>query len=320
MKVSTHAIKISVEEMHSIIGIHDVHVDHNFSVNERKVNFSQISDTVQLVQAIITIIANLLVFVLIASHAKLRKKLSYQIFMHLQLTHVLLSLLVVVSELFASTWHQFYHLVVMGNTVLVEMFISLIVYSADRLLAINFPLKHKLVTSSHVITTLVCSWLLPILFCVLSLSFHIRQLWMTIVMEVMIGSAACVLAVTNLLVYVTATKHDRFIRDMNTARSPYSGKMLRTSYVCLAIVSSFLICWLPYFVHNILALLDVYRPQSLKAFTIVAEQLALLNGLLDPVLFVLLAQDARLAIFDFCHSRGKNPEKEERVLRLGNDC
>lgn len=308
--------------MHNIMGIHDVetHHHHNMSSNIRKVNFSQISDTVQLVQAIITILFNILVFLLIVTNDKLRRKLSYQIFLHLQITHILLSVLVVTSELYPSTWDEFYHLVVFGNAALIEMFLSLIVYSADRLFAINFPLKHKLVTTIHILATLAFTWVFPVTFAVISTFLHLPQEPMTIIMEIMIGSAAAVLAFSNLLVYVTAAKHDRFVRDMNTIRTPYTGRMLRASYVCLAVVTSFLLCWLPYFIHNILALIKLYRPGSMKAFTIVAEQLALLNSLLDPVLFVLLAQDARLRIFELCHSRRKNGEEEEgKILRLGNE-
>ena len=141
-------------------------------------------------------------------------------------------------------------------------------------------------------------------FAVLAFTLHIIQHHMTIIMAVLIGTAVTVLLLSNIAVYITAAKSDRFVRQNAGHRFPTGvmnevcprRKTMRTSYVCLAVVSSFLMCWLPYFIHNTLILAGVYAAESKKVFTIVAEQLALFNAFLDPLLFIVLTRDAKRII------------------------
>jgi len=308
---------MEVENIHSPMEI------LNISSSVKKVNLAGIPETVQMLQCIITFLLNFVVFLLILSQEKLRGKVAHQLFLNLQMSHMLLCTVIIISESVMWTWGQFYILVDIGNAIVMEIFISLIIYSADRLFAINLPFTHKFLKLKHVAVAVMISWLLPVAFALLSLNLPVIQQYMDVILTVMIGAAATVLTITNVVVYFMATKHDRFVRE-NTDRwstygKYYTGKqMLKASSVCLCVVSSFVLCWLPYLVHSVLSLLSVYEPGSKKAFTIVAKQLALVDSLLDPVLFVLLAPDARLVIFKLLSVRRSSTE-DCTTLRLAHD-
>ena len=302
--------------MHSPMGIHDVSVE-NMSSDARKQNFSCISDNIQIVQSIITSIVNLLVFLLILTQPKLRSKRSHQVFINLVTSHICLSIVIVISELWESTWIEFYVMVVITNAVLIEMFVSLIICSADRLFAINFPFRHNDVRKKHVFMILLCSWIIPIIFITLSLKVHIVQLYMTVIMTIMIGVAASILTLSNLLVYISAVKHDRFVRKNSSSINRSEKKMLKASYVCLGIVSTFLLCWVPYFVHNMSTLLKIYRPGSNKHFTIITEHFAFFNSLLDPILFIVLSQDTRNKILELLKRKKEIPSDSKLTSITG---
>ena len=125
---------------------------------------------------------------------------------------------------------------------------------------------------------------------------------MTIIMTINIGIVTVVLAITNAAVFISASKRDKLFGRHHRKGAGAPGtvvtyrKMLRTSYICLAVVSSFLFCWLPYFIHNMMTLLGTYRPGGGKLFTLFVEQLALANSILDPLLFVLLTKEAKRII------------------------
>ena len=132
----------------------------------------------------------------------------------------------------------------------------------------------------------------------------------------MIGAAAVILTSSNIIVYHGAAKHDKFIRlhsrrQSNIAEKQNGKKMVKASFVCLAVVASFVVCWIPYFIHNVLTLSNTFRPGSKKAFTIFAEQFSLLNSLLDPIIFVILSRDTKSLIKSLC---GKSDDKESTGL------
>ena len=60
-----------------------------------------------------------------------------------------------------------------------------------------------------------------------------------------------------------AKKHDTFIRQNGTPSKASTGKeinMIKATWICISIVLTFIVCWFPYFIHNLLALLDLLPP------------------------------------------------------------
>ena len=166
------------------------------------------------------------------------------------------------------------------------------------------PFKYKQITWTHSAIVVSVSWSLSIVFAVLALTLHIIQHHLTIIMVIMIGIVVIVLLFSNTAVFITAAKSDQLVRQNAGHRFPRGAikevlprrRILRASYVCLAVVSSFLFCWIPYFAHNTMILVGVYAAESNKAFTIGAEQLALCNNIVDSLLFIVLTRDARRII------------------------
>ena len=63
--------------------------------------------------------------------------------------------------------------------------------------------------------------------------------------------------------------------------------------VCLTVVSTFVLLWLPYLVHNVMVLAGQYKPLDGNTFTDVVEAIALLNAIIDPVLFLWLSKETK---------------------------
>ena len=73
-------------------------------------------------------------------------------------------------------------------------------------------------------------------------------------------------------------------------------KGLKSRYVCLAIVVSFVLLWAPYLVHNILLLKNGRMKLSTilqGQFEHVAVVIALVNPMVDPLFFIIFRKDVK---------------------------
>ena len=249
---------------------------------------------VQTFQSPMTLFINALLFLVIATRKELRRKKSHQFFLHLQLIHMALSIICIISNYYF--WLLNY---IITNSLLLAMFCSLMLTTGDRFFAIKFPSRYNLVTSKSVILVLVSSWVPTLIFVTVVRSVGISSNGLKVIHIAIIGFSSVVLAASNVKVYIIARNHDRFVKENSMCRKRIIGeknKLLKASYVCFAIVFNFIIFWMPYCIHDIMELTHMYESTNQNIFDIIVEQIALLNSLSDPILFIILSTHTRREI------------------------
>lgn len=270
--------------------------DFSFHVDSRR-NKSSVSTEIQssnqilqIVQSTLIIIFNTMLLILLLKRTLLRRKKSFQFFLNLQLIHILLGTISILSIFF-----RVFNDHIINNGILLAMFSSLMITTADRFIAIKYPFFHNSITSKVVVIVVMTSWMPTIIFLVVTSAVGgITSQNLKVVHVIMIASASTVLAVSNILVYIVAKKHEQFLKENSANRKQTEKSTLKATYVCLCIVLSFIVFWLPYCIHDILELIGSLDGGS--GFDIIVEQIALFNSLIDPILFVCLSKLVRKEI------------------------
>ena len=154
-------------------------------------------------------------------------------------------------------------------------------------------------------------------FCVLSFVLNLTQDVCTVITIVLIATAAIVLTSSNVIIYKIAKRHDQFLEKNSPRRKDMkqTGKVLKASYVCFAIVSTFILLWFPFLIHNSLDIIGLYRPSHVKPFTNVIVHLALLNSIVDVLLYVWLSREAKKELIGVFRTTFKGSKDRNRSIR-----
>ena len=246
----------------------------------------------EIAQSLVTLIVIVPLFLFIATRKKLRIIKSHQIFLNLLFVHILFNIAVIISNFVNYPRRQ----LICNFGLMIAMLVVLMVLTMERVAVIKFPFKYADVESKHIVIINLFSWLPTIIFVCSSFICEIQEHVLTITSAVLIAVAITLLSSSNVIIYSVAKKHDQFLKNNATHRQGngnHSTKVLKASYVCFAIVLSFVIFWLPYLTHNLLAIVGVYKPSAEKTFTKVVEHVAFLNSLVDAVLFIWLSRETK---------------------------
>ena len=189
---------------------------------------------------------------------------------------------------------------IVSNVILISMFVSLLLTSADRFVALRFPMKYKVATGKCVIRVICCSWLPALCFIVIVKVKGVDVNQLKIVHTIMIAVATTVLMTTNALVYVVAKKHQKFVRENSYQyyrKERRKDKSMKATYFCVAVVMNFIVFWMPHCVHDITELTSSLGACGhMDVAEIVVAQLTPLNSLTDPILFICLSARTQLEI------------------------
>ena len=246
----------------------------------------------EIAQSLVTLIVIVPLFLFIATRKKLRIIKSHQIFLNLLFVHILFNISVIISNFVYYPRPQ----LICNYGLMIAMLVVLMVLTMERVAVIKFPFKYADVESKHIVIINLFSWLPTIMFVCSSFICEIQEDMLTITSAVLITVAITLLSLSNAIIYSVAKKHDQFLKTNAVHRQGngnHSTKVLKASYVCFAIVFSFVIFWLPYLIHNLLAIVGVYKPSGEKTFTKVVEHIAFLNSLVDAVLFIWLSREPK---------------------------
>jgi hypothetical protein len=246
-------------------------------------------DITRFIEMIFIFIFNMVLFAYIISNRKLRGKISNKFFLNVQLVHMILSISGIVCIFLPRKPPK--QEVVLNNGFLMEMFFSLIITTCDRYIAIEYPYMYETLTTKTTVYIIMSSWVIPICFVGFALHFDITQHHCTVVSTIVIAIATIILTLSNMNVYSIAKRSAK--RFGKTLKNKKNTKLLKSTYVCFILVSSFIILWFPYFIHNLLAMIDETKANNNNIFTRIVVQVALLNSILHPVLFVLFRRDIK---------------------------
>ena len=244
-----------------------------------------------LVEIILSLFLNATLFLIIVNQKKLWEKHSCKYFLNLQSVHMTSSISYIVYY-----FHKNNIEIYVNNALLMQMFVSLGMTTVDRLVEINYPYRYERINSRTVIGAIFCSWIPAMIFMVSTVMFTPSQESMSVISTCLIGLAFIVLILSNININIVARRHYNAIKKfcmpalMNGMKK--EKNMLKSTYVCLFIVLSFLLLWFPCFVHNIALLVRGYKKIEIK-FTLWVELIAIFNSLVDPVLFVILRKDVK---------------------------
>lgn len=242
-------------------------------------------DIIRFIELILIILLNVVLLVFIAANRKLRGNKANKFFLNLQLVHITISLSGIVSMFLHSK--PTYMEIVLNNGFLLEMFFSLFVTTCDRYAQIVYPYVYQRFTTKRTLQIIILSWVLPLTFIIIAFNVQINQLHLTVITTCTIAIAITTLIMSNGKLYIVAKRAGMtIIKNKNT-------RVLKSTYVCLSLVSSFVVLWFPYLLHNFLVFAGKYKANNNAPFTRIVVQIALLNSLLDPIFFVLFRRDVK---------------------------
>lgn len=254
------------------------------------------TDIISLTLMILIFILNTSLVTFIISKRKLRGKKTNKFSLNLFFTHSILSMFGIVTSFIESK--PLLIETTLYLTFQIEMIISLVITTCDRFIAIQYPYWYETLTTKTTITIIALSWCVPVLFAmiILNIDIHLNQL--IIISTIFVVTAVFVLTFTNLKVYIIARDSARRDSKHSIKKSGSSNNtgLLKSTYVCFTLVSSFILFWLPYLVHNMLAIFDALTPSGRNVVTRVVVLVASLNSVFDPIFFVLLRRDVKKVI------------------------
>lgn len=166
-------------------------------------------------------------------------------------------------------------------------------------MAIQYPYRYEAMECKMVYRAIVVSWLIPLIFTGVGLCIKTNdkliEKKLHVTSTIVICASITVLVATNLKVHHIAKQ------AAQTLTKKKHSKVLKSTYVCFVLVGSFVVLWFPFLVHNVLTLCGVYVADSNKTTTRVVVQIAFLNSVLDPVLYVFFRKDVKREIANvFC--------------------
>lgn len=253
------------------------------------------TDTFLFVQALLTLIINLALLAFLLKEPKLREKKSNKSFINLLIVHCFLSILTMIAGFYTSSTKRIFK-----NGILIQMFLCLMINSIDRYINIKYPFKYQSIPTKHVIMVSIISWLVPLTSIVCSACIRMTAYHCTVVCTIMIVVATTFLVITNINIYKIARRHSVAIikqETVNAKKKPSNSlKHHKASLVCFSIVTSFIVLWFPYFVHNVMIMMNAYVPSDSNSFTLAVVKIAFLNSLFDPILFVVFNKGIKKVI------------------------
>ena len=261
----------------------------------------------------LSICLNAVLFFKIISLRRQRRQKPNQFFINLLLLHILVSMAIIVAKFYLPE-----ESVVVNNGFFLEMFLCLLMCSTDRYIYIKFPYMYANLTTSRIICMVASSWVITGSFVVLSMLFKITIVQSTALCTAIIIVASLVLVSSNINIYIIAKRHQKAILKFNTATvdREKESRSLKATYVCLTLVGSFVITWVPLLVHNVLVLAHAHEPTNGSLFTVLAQHIGFSNSIVDPLLYIYFRQDLRESL--------KRITRSLRIRKMGryqeNEC
>ena len=141
----------------------------------------------------------------------------------------------------------------------------------------------------------MCTWVPATVSIPLYIVFNVHEDVMMIINCCLIAIAAIVLTSSNIIIYIIAKRHMAAImKQRYHSNKDGERRKLKSTYVCISIVATFLVCWLPYLVLCIIIIVHGYgitNDNTTKGVEVVAA----FNSIADPILFVLFRRDVKKA-------------------------
>lgn len=251
-----------------------------------------------ILQSFLTTVILFTSFLFITFKRSLRKRTANQLFANLLIVHTTFQLSTIIASLINNNRLQ----VILYCAFLIAMFLALTVMSVERLIAIKYPYTSNSMEIRHKVTIFLFTWLPTILFLIFySAALHVHKMALNIITTGFIGFAVLTLLPLNIAVMIISIRHDYPQNDdvnivlFSSTSQRHGGeiprrKTLRDSFFCCFAVLAFVCFWLPYFIYDLMLVLQLYEGYNRTSESLV-EHVGLLVSLAHMLLFVCFNKD-----------------------------
>ncbi|XP_074609828.1 adenosine receptor A3-like [Acropora palmata] len=307
----------------------NISTTHSAQVNE-PVN-SEIAELIS-IAAVIVIINSVVLFLFIQKKS-LRTVSNYPLF-SLAICDFVCGFLVVplfivsFSGLITSHSVGFYVgflVAVLHNFIAILSVFHIVVLTAERYLAIKFPLKHRVLGRHYMRKMLVSGWICSLLVSCIPFAWvdKMYPVFQPESINLLLGfTLFCLVFALVLpyifLIYAFTTMFKVINRSLAKSFSTKSAVHFRKRidmngerkclllFVIMAFV--FLLCWLPWFVTFLLVQLDQkFEPSTLQILSKVSLVIRYLTSVINPLLYTFIKKDCRCALKNICKKHNGRP-------------
>ncbi|XP_066927083.1 G-protein coupled receptor 12-like [Clytia hemisphaerica] len=275
----------------------------------------EVMKIVFMIDASINILLNVLLFTFLVKYmARLKSKHVAKCFMNLQLSHLLFGVLLIVGQLVN---HRYLQLITFG--IVLQMFFAMMLKTLDQFIIIKYPYRYQRIQTRDLMFMMLATWLLTT-FIILIIMFvaDISNRQLTVILTFTIIISVLTLSACNFSVYVIARRHYVTIRGQYKKRS--TGRIPKKPLLtCIAIVATFCLLWLPYLLHNVLFLGNVYVVGRSKLFSELVLFVASLNSIIDPVIFIWFNRDLKSELWSFKERNSTRRVKRPSLVNNNTD-
>ena len=185
----------------------------------------------------------------------------------------------------------------------------------DRIVTLKMSFRHhRIINNKRVAKILIATWSVGITLAITSIvMFSCRmdttayQKW-RYVSSIMTFVGFFVLMIANAIIFCEARKQAcKINRTTTRLRRNFLTLQLKSTYMCISMVTAFLVFWLPYLIENLRVL--VHGKNNCKGtwFHLFCASMTICNTVINPCLYVLLNRDTRKFIIQrWRRSRSKN--------------
>jgi len=251
-----------------------------------------------LVAGSVNIVANLpLLVFLLYNHKKLLKRHTTKYFINIQAIHIIGGMKIIFTTTFFNCPSNI--AVALSKILMTEMILSMLMLNCDRYFAISKPFVYQKMTSKKACLLIAASWMIMLVEFVLFIVLNLRrQVVLNVILTILMIISITVLTYSNIVIWFIARKHIDSIAQNSVnehTRERNRRKHLKKSTVsCLVVIGSFIVLYTPSLIHNVME--AWFRSTLSDAFTTSFIVIALMNGIVDPLIYVMFNSEIKSEI------------------------
>lgn len=266
------------------------------------------------IQGSVIIILNSFAIILILIRQNLRRKLSNKFLCSLLFVHLIFGIFDLIFG-FTMMYNE-KEIVNVSNmkeriqnhaldcitSIVISLFLNLMLVTIDRLAAIKYPFKYIKVSTKHGILVLVIIWLVSLSYIPISIACEHPRVSADIVTFTLTIVSFLTLAISNGIVYNIVRKQIKEISKtiievpnktgINSQKESLQQQKLKSFYICLVMVLSFIIFWTPIIIFDFLKFYD----QDVVLFGRIAVFIVFFNSIADPIIYCMMNHELKSEI------------------------
>ena len=277
--------------------------------------------------SVILIIVNIIPICIIMFTRKIRRIMSNKFLLNLLLSHLSVGVVYLVPIIIPLLQTERHILVCLDTASEIIAMLAMIVFTIDRFLCIIYPFQYDNLPKRLSYFMMYLCWLLGAIYVtigVISSVYNRRNIW--IIVSVVGSIAVILLLVSNILIFRETRRHIKVISASavlgteltntvasainngqvevtNTQQNEFNKtsskelkkrftqkKEIRAAYICILMVISYILFWLPLLVTGLVG--NLYRIKAMERII----HLTIMNSIADPVIYISFNREVKSII------------------------